>query len=377
MPAPAEFAQIIVIGLQAEVWLALLLITLFGPWRWPLGIPEGIAILAVTAVAIVLGVLVDRLADSAFGALRRWRRAKPLLAAARVHIEDSPKWVINMMRHRTMESDDPRGRFLEYQRNRHRIARATAFNLVVLAVPAGFFMALRTDVGPGVIVGSEILILLGAGLSLFAAARIGAAWFGALSEAYRQWAEDHPERAASDMDPDSPPPSVDPKCIRAAAVCYQLSARIPRFLVVKTTDGRFWTVPKGHVRRGEARSKAASREAKEEAGVDGEVSESAFTWYRYPGDARPCSEVSVGAHLLRVEHEGEPDPKERHRERAWLDPGKAKEHLAAGRSLRYALEHVRLIDEAQREIERERRGSFGRWLKRLWTRLRGATSPVD
>lgn len=352
MPAPAEFAQIIVIGLQAEIWLGLLLMTLLGPWRWPGDFPDGLAVLAVTALAIVLGVLVDRLADSAFTALRSGRRTKRMVARLGLLLEDSPKWMISMMRQRVMGSDDPRSRFIEYQRNRLRIARATAFNLVFLSVPAGLFMAIRTQLGAGVIVVTELLILIGAYFSLYATAKIGSAWFGVMSEAYREWAEDHPKEAESDVDPGSGRSSVDPRCFRVAAVCYRRPDSLLEFLVVKTTDGRFWTVPKGHVEHGEAAWEAAGREAREEAGVEGPVLESPFTRYRYPSSGRPCTEVTVEAYLLRVDRDGDPDPRERHREKEWVGAGEAKQLLASGRALRHALEHTRLIDEAQEEIAR-------------------------
>lgn len=349
MPAPAEFAQIIVIGLQAEIWLGLLLLTFLGPVRWTGDNPESLGVLVLTAAAIVLGVLVDRLADSAFTALRQGRRTRGLMAGLGIRVEDSPKWMITMMRLRVMESDDPRSRFIEYQRNRLRIARATAFNLLVLAVPAGLFMALRTEVGAGVIVVFELLILISAALSVYASAKIGTAWFGALSEAYRQWAEDHPEKGERDVEPGNVAGLADSRCIRAAAVCYRGPADLPEFLVVKTTGNRFWTVPKGHVDRRETPRDAAGREAKEESGVEGDIGEEPFARYRYPSSGHPCAEVIVEAYLLRVEQEGDPDPKE-HRERRWVDSGKAKELLASGRNLTYALEHTRLIDEALREI---------------------------
>jgi 8-oxo-dGTP pyrophosphatase MutT (NUDIX family) len=351
MPAPAEFAQIIVIGLEAQVWLLLYALA-FSSWRVPAEVPEGILLFVITAASLVLGVIVDRLADSAYTAVRDSSPARRVLKRLKVRVDDTPKWMITTMRSRTLESDDPRGRFLEYQRTRFRIARATTFNLVMLIPAVALFIGLRTELGVGALLDSVILIAIATGFTLSATERIGGAWVRALSEAYRQWAKQHPEQAGNDMDRTAGSlGTVDPRCFRVAAVCYRDGPHGPEFLVVKTSDGRFWTVPKGHVERGEAPWEAASREAKEEAGVVGEPSRTAFTAYRYPsGDGR-CKEILVEAYLLPVERQSLPDPGERHRDQAWVDAGKAKSLLAAGRTLLHGLEHVRLIDEARKEIE--------------------------
>lgn len=352
MSAPAEFAQIIVIGLEVETWLLLYFLA-FSSWRWPSQVPEGILLLALTAASLVFGVVFDRIADSAYTAARRWSPVGRLLLRLKLRGEDTPKWMILLMRLRIMASDDPRGRFLEYQRTRFRIARATTFNLVMLIPAAGLFIGLRTDLGAGVLLAAVFLMALSVGLSLYATERIGSAWVGVLSEAYRQWAVEHPEEARKDLEAGGSGSldSMDPQCFRVAAVCHRDGARGPEFLLVKTTDGRFWTLPKGHVESGETPWDAARREAKEEAGVEGQPSAPALTLYRYPTSGGPCREVTVEAYLLRVEREGDPDPKERHRKRAWVEAGRAKELLTAGRPLLFGLEHMRLIDEARRSIE--------------------------
>jgi 8-oxo-dGTP pyrophosphatase MutT (NUDIX family) len=376
MPAPAEFAQIIVIGLEAEAWLLLYLLA-FGTWRWPADVPEGILLFVVTAASIILGVLFDRIADSAYTAFRQWSPVLRLLRPLNIG-ENTPKGMIARMRLRLNESDSPRSRFLEYQRTRFRIARATTFNLFMMVPAVGLFLGLRTHVGAGPIVLAVLLIALGAGLSFYTAERIGTAWVRILSEAYRHWARENPAKAAEDLVPSHGASlrSVNPKCFRVGAVCFREEKHgLPEFLLVRTSDGRFWTIPKGHVERGEPHHKAASREAEEEAGVVGEVSRSPFTVYRYPTAGGPCEEVVVDAYLLQFERMGDPKKSE-HRELRWAEEGEAKRLLTSGRTVFYGLEHIRLIDEAQREIAARRGpGRLGQWLQRLRAR-RGGSGPT-
>jgi 8-oxo-dGTP pyrophosphatase MutT (NUDIX family) len=349
MPAPAEFAQIIVIGLGAEAWLLLYLLA-FGSWRWPVDVPEGIVLFVVTAASIILGVLFDRIADSVYTAVRESSPVLRLLRPLRIG-ESTPKGMIVRMRLRLSESDSPRSRFLEYQRTRFRIARATTFNLFMMAPAVGLFLALRTDVGAGPIAVAVLLIALGSTLSFYTAERIGTAWVRILSEAYKDWARENPEKARDDVLPSHGPSirPVNPKCFRVGAVCFRDGKHGPEFLLVRTSDGRFWTIPKGHVERGESHHEAASREAEEEAGVVGEVSRSPFTVYRYPTAGGPCEEVVVDAYLLRFERMGDPRKTE-HRELRWAEEGEAKSLLTSGRTVLYGLEHIRLIDEAREAI---------------------------
>jgi 8-oxo-dGTP pyrophosphatase MutT (NUDIX family) len=149
--------------------------------------------------------------------------------------------------------------------------------------------------------------------------------------------------------------SVDPRCVRAGAVCFRIERGRLRFLLVKTTDGGFWTFPKGHVEPREAPWEAASREAKEEAGAEGHPLPEALTVYRYPGGGAACPDILVEAFLLEVQQEKTPAVQERHRERRWVNPADAKELLTDGRSPVYALEGIRLIDEARKAVAARRR----------------------
>jgi 8-oxo-dGTP pyrophosphatase MutT (NUDIX family) len=58
---------------------------------------------------------------------------------------------------------------------------------------------------------------------------------------------------------------------QGGAIIVRSDTRTPRVLVVRSSDGRSWLFPKGHVEAGESSLDAAAREAVEEAGVVGEA----------------------------------------------------------------------------------------------------------
>ena len=71
--------------------------------------------------------------------------------------------------------------------------------------------------------------------------------------------------------------------VQVAAICYSRKAGSPRFLLVRTSSGR-WTFPKGRLEDGLSRVQVAALEAFEEGDVDGKV------------DPRP-----IGSYLHRKE----------------------------------------------------------------------------
>jgi 8-oxo-dGTP pyrophosphatase MutT (NUDIX family) len=63
----------------------------------------------------------------------------------------------------------------------------------------------------------------------------------------------------------------DGRIPQGGAIIVRSDTRTPRVLVVRSSDGRSWLFPKGHVEPGESSLDAAAREAIEEAGVVGEA----------------------------------------------------------------------------------------------------------
>ena len=131
-----------------------------------------------------------------------------------------------------------------------------------------------------------------------------------------------------------------------AAVCHRRYEGAVQFLLVQTKGGKRWTFPKGHVEPGELPSAAAVREAREEAGAEGDVEPAPFTRYRYPATRDAEGETGVAAYLLAVARQGPPAPSERRRDPTWVAPAEAVRLLARGREHDYAEEHARVVSEA-------------------------------
>jgi len=57
----------------------------------------------------------------------------------------------------------------------------------------------------------------------------------------------------------------------AGAVCYLKNSGPVRYLIVSSSTGEHWVLPKGHIEPGESAESAALRELQEEAGIEGEI----------------------------------------------------------------------------------------------------------
>jgi 8-oxo-dGTP pyrophosphatase MutT (NUDIX family) len=133
-----------------------------------------------------------------------------------------------------------------------------------------------------------------------------------------------------------------------AAICYRRNKGRIEFLLVRTSGGRYWTFPKGHVEKKppERPWAAARREAIEEAGVTGKIKKKPLTSYKYFKDRHGDKRIDIiDAYLLPVN--AEVKPQERTRDPRWFTAEIAIKKLAAGgREKRYAREHARVIKEA-------------------------------
>lgn len=139
---------------------------------------------------------------------------------------------------------------------------------------------------------------------------------------------------------------------QVAAVCYRRKGASAEFLLVNTNGGGKWTFPKGDPASDLSHSRAAEREAWEEAGVRGAIEPRHFHLYLHskgvfwkpPG----VREFVVKAFLLEVEQVV--PPPEPMRNPTWFSAEEAKKILAKGREVKYAGELQAVIDRALERI---------------------------
>jgi 8-oxo-dGTP pyrophosphatase MutT (NUDIX family) len=136
--------------------------------------------------------------------------------------------------------------------------------------------------------------------------------------------------------------------LQTAAVCYRRRGSSVEFLLVNTSGGGKWTFPKGDTDANLSHSKAAEREAWEEAGAHGRIESRHFHLYvhskgvfwKSPG----VQEFVVKAFLMEIEYTK--NSHEPLRNPTWFTPAEAKKVLGKGREVKYAAEIQAVIDRA-------------------------------
>ncbi len=182
----AVFAEILIVGLEVEAWLAFVLLSVFGhEWLFEIdGIKDFAALLTlvVLALAYVLGIIVDRLSDTVLGAFERTGLGESV--KRRMSKRHGKEKGLSKKRMTVMAKSDGMTSFLDYQRSRWRIARATVLNLVFAGPAAALYLVVGTEVDwlwalvPAV---SAIVLIP---ITYFAGVRIQDAWVARLEEAY-------------------------------------------------------------------------------------------------------------------------------------------------------------------------------------------------
>ena len=146
------------------------------------------------------------------------------------------------------------------------------------------------------------------------------------------------------------------RALRRAARRTTVAAAVPvrrrdagglEFLLVRTSNGERWTFPKGTVERGESRSEAAEREAREEAGVTGRIGADPLGVYRYAPSRRGFDDVT--AFLLEVGRDGL--RAEDGRDPTWLGFEAARSRLVQGRDPGYGEAMERILRAAERAAD--------------------------
>lgn len=112
------------------------------------------------------------------------------------------------------------------------------------------------------------------------------------------------------------------------AVCWRMHKGKVQVLLVTTRTTRRWTTPRGWPIDGLPPAASAAREAFEEAGVTGRVSETCLGIYSYTkelsGDTLPCV---VAVFPLKVTGQLDTWPEKAERERRWMRPKKAAKRV--------------------------------------------------
>ncbi|MEK6373832.1 MAG: hypothetical protein AABO58_14180 [Acidobacteriota bacterium] len=135
MATTAIVAEILVIGLQAVIWIVLLAMSIGGVPAARAGLKEWVPLITAFTLgfAYAFGIIIDRISDSLFtagGASESWAEQRLAVLARGDKVTD----------------------FLEYIRSRLRIARASTLNFALITLFGALFLCVRSDATAGQIV---------------------------------------------------------------------------------------------------------------------------------------------------------------------------------------------------------------------------------
>jgi 8-oxo-dGTP pyrophosphatase MutT (NUDIX family) len=109
-----------------------------------------------------------------------------------------------------------------------------------------------------------------------------------------------------------------PRQVAALPLRRAKNGALKILLVTSRETGR-WIIPKGWSSKRMSNGKAAAREAKQEAGVEGRITPKAIGRYRYiKRELGQSSPVEVAVYLLSVKKQWKRWPEKRERRRAWF-----------------------------------------------------------
>ncbi|WP_083223616.1 MULTISPECIES: NUDIX hydrolase [unclassified Ensifer] len=104
---------------------------------------------------------------------------------------------------------------------------------------------------------------------------------------------------------------------QAGAICFRISAdSSPEVLLLASRRNGRWGIPKGRIETGETSGVAAAREAMEEAGVRGRISNDALGSFVYMKDSSDLT-YHLDVHLLEVQETLLDFPERRSRKLRW------------------------------------------------------------
>jgi hypothetical protein len=207
MTTTAIFAEIIVVGLQCVAWILVLVLGLFGTdWIDPAQLRAwaALATIVVVAAAYAVGVIVDRLADDLFLAAialgRRLRGEGSGSTAETLKSVTDERLDLQLMRFTVADASEGLGRFLDYQRARIRVARATTFNLVAAVPATTVLLTQQATPSDGLVAFLAIAAIVGIAASARTAVAVHGAWKGTVQAAYEIVTADRKARPEPDID---------------------------------------------------------------------------------------------------------------------------------------------------------------------------------
>jgi len=112
---------------------------------------------------------------------------------------------------------------------------------------------------------------------------------------------------------------------QSSVIPYRLRQDKPEILIVSSSKNKHWVVPKGIHDPGLSERDSAAKEAREEAGIEGNVSKAAIGSYQYPKWGAICTVRVFPMEVTRLIPEEEWE--ERHRGRKWVSPEQASQQL--------------------------------------------------
>ena len=129
------------------------------------------------------------------------------------------------------------------------------------------------------------------------------------------------------MKPPKPGPAPSKQ---VAALCYQGEGDNLQILLITSRETGRWVIPKGWPMRKRTDAEAAEREAWEEAGIRGIITEKSLGFYTYTkrlskGRRTPCM---VRIYPLKVEKTLKKYPEKGQRRNKWFSPKKAARKVA-------------------------------------------------
>jgi hypothetical protein len=145
MNTTTVFAEILIIGIQGGIWLALLLLTIFGTHHVAavgVGLREWTTLATILLIALLysLGIILDRVYNVIEHAVHP---TKPLFSIS--WVDRKARAILSDDAVRVHALDGTLSNYQQYVLSRFRVARATFFNLILVTAGALLFILVRFD----------------------------------------------------------------------------------------------------------------------------------------------------------------------------------------------------------------------------------------